>query len=147
VEPPAAGRGKWLIAGLVGLLVGAGAVGAAWVITSGRGTEEPEVFTLTGTFQLTDDVISDGSGGCQGSSGYDDITEGTSVTVYDAAGTVVATGSLGESEQTLGVCELGVAVEDVPKGETFYQVEVSHRGKVKLSGEEAESGRFGASLG
>ncbi|MGW4825551.1 hypothetical protein ACWEP4_43480 [Streptomyces sp. NPDC004227] len=38
-------------------------------------------------------------------------------------------------------------VEDVPKGEKFYKVEVSHRGTLQLTVEEAESGQFGDSLG
>ena len=46
-------------------------------------TQSPTLdgFTLTGTLALTDGVIDDGLGGCQGSEGYDDIFEGASVTV------------------------------------------------------------------
>ncbi|WP_406424277.1 hypothetical protein [Streptomyces sp. NBC_01589] len=35
-----------------------------------------------------------------------------------------------------------VAVDDVPKGEKFYQVEVPHRGKAQLGGLEAEDGKL-----
>ncbi|MFJ7181081.1 hypothetical protein ACIQXA_32880 [Streptomyces massasporeus] len=107
----------------------------------------PSTFTLTDTFELTGDAVSDGLGGCEGSGGYDDITEGTAVTVYDAAGTVVATGQLEDSKMNSGTCTFEVAVEDVPRGQDFYKVEISHRGTVQLSGDEAEAGRFGASLG
>ncbi|WP_055713143.1 hypothetical protein [Streptomyces torulosus] len=108
---------------------------------------EPNTFTLTGTFELTEGAVGDGLGGCEGSGGYDDITEGTAVTVYDAAGTVVATGRLGDSTLSSGTCAFEVVVEDVPRGEDFYKVEISHRGTVQLSGDEAEAGQFGASLG
>ncbi|MFF7329677.1 hypothetical protein [Streptomyces sp. NPDC008150] len=85
--------------------------------------------------------------GCQ-AYGYDDITEGASVTVYGAAGDVIATGSLGHSESvSYGTCNFDVSVPDVPKGEKFYKVEVSHRGTVQLSAEEAEGGKFAATLG
>ncbi|MFG3088999.1 hypothetical protein ACGGAI_15410 [Streptomyces antibioticus] len=108
---------------------------------------EPSTFILTGSFELTEGAVSDGSTGCKGTGGYDDIAEGTSVTVYDAAGTVIATGYLGDSTLASGTCTFDVAVEDVPKGEDFYKVEVSHRGTVQLSGVDAEAGRFGATLG
>ena len=138
-------------------------MGAVWGLSEGQETAsspqsasstetraaetEPSTFTLTGTFELTEDAVSDGLGGCEGSGGYDDITEGTAVTVYDAAGTVVATGQLGDSKMSSGTCTFEVAVEDVPRGEDFYKVEISHRGTVQLSGDEAEAGQFGASLG
>ncbi|MEV6738278.1 hypothetical protein AB0N14_15630 [Streptomyces sp. NPDC051104] len=91
----------------------------------------------------------DGDGGCAGTRGYDDIRDGTSVTVYDAAGSVVATGALSNSsydEDTYN-CSFDVAVQDVPNGEKFYKVEVSHRGTLQLSAEEAENGQFGGTLG
>ncbi|MBD0838202.1 hypothetical protein ICC28_05735 [Streptomyces sp. TRM68416] len=92
--------------------------------------------------------MDDGLGGCQGGDGYDDIFEGTAVTVYDGAGTVIATGQLGESTlESDGTCTFEVSVGDVPAGKGFYKVEVSHRGTVQLSEAEAEAGAFGASLG
>jgi len=133
-------------AAFLGALLGAAAVGTVWAVTS-AGSDTPDTFTLKGTFSLTD-AISDGDGGCRGTGGYDDIAEGTSVTVYDGAGKVAATGVLGQSKYNgIGACRYKVAVDDVPKGEKFYQVEVSHRGKVQLTQKEAEAGEFGASLG
>ncbi|MGW5636710.1 hypothetical protein [Streptomyces sp. NPDC003832] len=105
------------------------------------------VFDLTGTFELTGGAVSDGAGGCEGSGGYTDIYEGASVTVYDASGTVIATGGLGESSLAGGTCSFEVYIAGVPRGESFYQVEVSHRGTVHLTQEEAEFGQFGATLG
>lgn len=138
-------------AGLIGLVVGAGLVGAAWAVTAIGGLGEPETFTLQGHFALTDQVGLEPDGGCRGSvdSGYEDIAEGTSVTVYGAKGDVIATGSLGESKaDDLGmICTFKIAVPRVPKGEKFYKVEVSHRGTVQLSAKQAENGELAASLG
>ncbi|MDN3021976.1 hypothetical protein [Streptomyces sp. S.PB5] len=139
-----------MAAGLIGLVLGSGIVGGVWAITA-AGPGEPETFTLEGSFTLTDEVVSDGDDGCKGEydSGYDDIAEGTSVTVYGAGGDVVATGSLGDSaEDEYGTtCTFDVVVDDVPKGEKFYKVEVSHRGTLQLTAEEAENGELAASLG
>ncbi|MBL1287261.1 hypothetical protein JKV81_10455 [Streptomyces sp. For3] len=111
---------------------------------------EPDgTFTLEGEFTLADGAISDGIGGCEGSGGYTDIGIGTSVTVYDAAGSVIATSALllSEFDATAGSCTYDVAVEDVPADEDFYQVEISHRGKLQLSADEAKSGSFSGTLG
>ncbi|MCD7437290.1 hypothetical protein K4B79_03530 [Streptomyces lincolnensis] len=108
-------------------------------------SQAPGTFALTGTFELTDGVVADGLGGCTGSDGYDDIFEGAAVTVYDGAGTVIATGQLGDSTlDSDRTCRFGVAVADVPAGKGVYKVEVSHRGTVQLTETEAQSG---ASLG
>ena len=149
-EPPVAAPGKRtnpLVAGLLGLAVGAGLVGGIWAYTANRTPEAPPMFTLKGTFTLTDGALKSDDGGCLGSGGFDDIAEGTSVTVYDAAGDVVATGNLGKSTYAAGLCLFKVSVDDVPKGEKFYQVEVSHRGNIKVAAREAEKGEFAATLG
>ncbi|WP_174479457.1 hypothetical protein [Streptomyces hokutonensis] len=83
-------------AGLLGLAAGAGLMGAVWGITATTGTG-PGTFTLEGAFALTEDASDNGSG-CAGTGGYDDIAEGTSVTVYGADGDVIATGHLGDSD-------------------------------------------------
>jgi hypothetical protein len=168
-EPPTAPTKRRIkpitIGFLLGIAVGAAIVGGTWGFTTNSGSDtngkpdakgraavdilhsDPDTFTLDGSFELTDGAIDDGIGGCEGTGGYDDIAEGTSVTVYDAAGAVIATGSLGSSTYELSTCTFDVSVPDVPKGEDFYKVEVSHRGTVQLSAEEAEAGQFGASLG
>ncbi|QIQ07265.1 hypothetical protein HA039_31160 [Streptomyces liangshanensis] len=93
--------------------------------------------------------MDDGIGGCEGTGGYDDISLGTSVTVYDAAGAVVGTSSLvlSEFDADARSCTFDVSVENVPARKDFYQVEVSHRGKVQLTEAEAKGGAFAASLG
>ncbi|MFK0022801.1 hypothetical protein [Streptomyces sp. NPDC090798] len=149
IPEPAWKRLRPLTAALLGLLVGAGLVGAAWVITAISGPDAPETFTLKGNFELTDSVVPDGDGGCAGTRGYDDIREGTSVTVYNAAGSVVATGALSTPhyDEDSYNCSFDVAVPDVPRGEKFYKVEVSHRGTLQLTSKEAENGEFGGTLG
>lgn len=146
--PPAAPkrRPSPLLAGILGLAIGAGLVGGAWAYSS-RTPAEPDTFSLRGTFVLTEDAIRTDGENCRGRGGYDDIADGTSVTVYDAAGGVAATGALGKSKYAIGACAFTVTVDDVPKGEKFYQVEVSHRGKVQLSAKDAEDGKLAASLG
>jgi len=149
-NPPAPGR-RWphpLVTGLAGLAVGAGAVGLAWGL-SGGGSGAPGTFTLRGTMTLTGDNVPSGdtSEECTGYSGYDDIAAGASVTVYDSNGKVVATGALGIGKPKSAACVFPVSVAGVPEGSKFYQVEVSHRGKVTVSSAEAKAGGFGASLG
>ncbi|MEU4039676.1 hypothetical protein [Streptomyces collinus] len=77
------------------------------------------------------------------------LREGTSVTVYNAAGSVVATGALSNSsyDEDSYNCSFDVAVPDVPKGEKLYKVEVSHLGTLQLTSKEAENGEFGGTLG
>lgn len=162
--PPRASRKRTVITALAGALAGAVIVGAAWLATSTSdsptGTKAatasnaaskttPGTFTLLGTFVLTEGAIDDGALGCEGTGGYDDIGLGTSVTVYDAAGTVIAASELvlSDFDSAARSCSFDISVDNVPDGERFYQVEISHRGKVQLSAEEAKSGGFSGSLG
>ncbi|MEU7044946.1 hypothetical protein AB0A77_28360 [Streptomyces varsoviensis] len=154
--PPAVRRSWWrrpgvLVAG--GLFVVGAAAGGVWAAAGGE-PEEP--FTLRGTVVLKSGATTatqfDAGGDCMGYEGYDDIVPGASVTVFDSGGKVVATGSLGKGSLPEGAmgsvpCSFPFAVAGVPKGERFYQVEVSHRGKVTVTAEVAEAGRFAASLG
>lgn len=153
--PPTA-KPAWLVpavAAASGLLVGAGAVGVAWA-ASGTTEAKPvasasapaaSAFNLTGTMKLKQYSLDDGP--CAGTGGYSDISDGTSVTVYDGGGQVVATGKLESGSRSGLACDFAVWVPDVPDGPKFYQVEVSHRGKLTLSAEDAKAGKFSASLG
>lgn len=139
----------WLAA-TAGAIAGAAIVGSIWAITANSEPDKPATFTLTGSFTLTDEVDSTTDGGCEGSydSGYDDIEEGADVTVYNAAGAVVGKGELGNSEEIApGTCTFDISIADVPKGEAFYKVEVSHRGTVELTAKEAENGELAATFG
>jgi hypothetical protein len=142
------------VGAVAGLVIGAGGVGAAWAAHgSGSGSGSGSSFTLLGSLELTDAVDVDAEAtACQGDGGYDDIAQGASVTVYDAAGTVVATGSLGEGKRatpgdTTTSCVFPVTVLKVPGGSKFYGVEVTHRGKVTVSDADARAGKFAATLG
>lgn len=137
---------------LTGLALGAGAVGAAWGLSSSGGSSEPAAFTLRGTLTLTDPTPLDyDHKACRGSGGYDDIRQGAAVTVYDADGKTVAVGALGAgryaSEDSTAPCVFSVAVPDVPGGSRFYKVEVTHRGQITVTAADAQAGGFAATLG
>jgi hypothetical protein len=73
---------------------------------------------------------------------------GTAVTVYDSSGAVVAVSQLGRGSGSYSSgCRFSFSVPDVPTGERFYQVEISHRGKMNLTADEAEAGSAAWSLG
>jgi hypothetical protein len=160
-NPPAAGR-RWprpLVTGLAGLAVGVAAVGLAWGLSSGGAGTSPGVkpvktFTMKGDMKLVLSLhealqqLSQG-GQCmpRHSGPYTDIQEGATVTVYSADGKVVATGALQQGVPSATDCTFSFAVSGVPEGSKFYQVEVSHRGKITVSSAEAEAGKFAASLG
>ncbi|MFD1277346.1 hypothetical protein ACFQ51_52265 [Streptomyces kaempferi] len=78
---------------------------------------------------------------------YTDIQEGATVTVYSADGKVVATGALQQGVPSATDCTFPFAASGVPEGSKFYQVEISHHGKVTVSSAEARAGKFTASLG
>jgi hypothetical protein len=160
IEPPAAppspenaptsGR-RWahpLVTGVAGLVIGAAGVGLAWGLSVGA-TSAVKTFTLKGTLTLTGDNVpsGDASQDCTGYEGYDDIGAGAAVTVYDNAGKVIAQGALGVGRPHDAACMFHVAVPGVPSGPEFYQVEVSHRGRLTVSSTEAKAGGFAASLG
>lgn len=89
-----------------------------------------------------------GDGSCQGNGGYSDIGPGTAVNVYDSSGAIVAVGELGAGRGSYSAgCAFSFSVPDVPTGERFYQVEVSHRGKMNLTEDEAQAGSAAFSLG
>jgi hypothetical protein len=89
---------------------------------------------------------------CGGDNGYDDIQAGAAVTVYDATGAAVGTGSLGvpeydDSNYVTRTCRFPISVAGVPKGSAIFQVEVTHRGKISIKAADAEAGKFAATLG
>jgi hypothetical protein len=143
------------VTGLAGLVVGAGVVGLVWGL-SGGGSSTPKAFTLRGTMTLNAGATTatiDSPGDCIGydGGGMGDIVPGAAVTVYDSSGKVVATGKLGNGKLPGSggsiPCTFPVTVPGVPGGSKFYQVEVSHRGKITVSSAEAKAGTFAASLG
>ncbi|MFB7675827.1 hypothetical protein ACFC26_30915 [Kitasatospora purpeofusca] len=163
-EPPATGQKPdgssvkvplWLVAGLGGMVIGAGSVGLAWALssddqasstTAAASPSSKGAFTLNGTMTLASSAM-DTASGCAGRGGYDDIARGTAVTVYDENGKVLAKEALGTGKSKgLSGCTFPIEVIAVPLGPQFYQVEVSHRGKVTLPTSEAQAGLLGVSL-
>lgn len=103
--------------------------------------------TLTGSMTLFDTDLQSYGEGCSGTGGYSDIAEGASVTIYDDSGKIVGTGRLNHSSTVgTGGCQFDFAV-DVPSDKPFYQVEVTHRGKVTYSAADVKAGNIELSLG
>jgi hypothetical protein len=135
-------------------LAGAALVGALWVGLDLARAGSPgapavtagQTFDLSGTFTLYSTGYSYST--CGGSGGYSDITTGTAVTVYNAAGTVLSQGALGSGHSNgAGTCLFSLSAPNVPAGEKFYLVEVSHRGRIMVQPDDARYGRVALSLG
>ncbi|SEF26432.1 hypothetical protein SAMN05421837_103304 [Amycolatopsis pretoriensis] len=135
-------------------VAGGALVGALWVGLDLAGAGAPisppgtsgEAFDLRGTFTLNSGGY--GYSTCGGSGGYSDITTGTAVTVYNAAGTVLSQGALGTGRPNgAGSCVFTLSAPNVPAGEKFYLVEVSHRGRIMVQPEDARNGNVALSLG
>lgn len=152
-ESPAQKR-RWphpLVTGLAGLAVGLAAVGLVWGLSGGgAGTASRPVktFTMKGNVKLVlslHEALQDLSQGgqCMPRYGglYADIQEGATVTVYSAAGKVVATGQLREGVPSARDCTFPFTASGVPEGEKFYQVEVEHSGRNPVSAEQARTGK------
>lgn len=100
----------------------------------------PKTFEAAGNVTLTDSGNEGlGGGACQGAGGYSDMVEGGQVVVTDASGKTVAVGSLGAGHHGggYGACVFPFTVEDVPSGVGPYSVEVTHRGKIAFTEDEA----------
>lgn len=131
----------------------------------------PETFTLRGSLTLDGSLfiarpageLFDSSKidvpagtGCTGSGGFDDIEAGASVTVFDGSN-VVGLGRLGPGKvvsafahahsEADGTCRFAFEVSKVPVGPAFYSVEVSHRGKVNVTADEARGPGVSLTLG
>ncbi|GAB2752224.1 hypothetical protein GCM10027199_25970 [Amycolatopsis magusensis] len=139
-------RFSWLTFA-VGTIFGAVLLGGTWgLVAIASSTVKPDSFSLRGSMTLYD--TKSAVNGCLGSGGYSDIHTGASVTVYGASGSVVGNGHLGPGKSaTSGSCAYSLLVENVPEGEKFYQVEVSHRGKITVTAENAKAGLVALSLG
>ncbi|MGW3667409.1 hypothetical protein [Streptomyces sp. NPDC005141] len=111
-------------------------------------TKPPEPFDTDGTITLTD-VGADLEDGepCSGTGGYSDIDFGAQVNVTDAAGTLVATSSLGLGEKTEAGCAFAFTVDEITPGSKFYTVEVSHRGGLTQTEAELRAGGLDFTLG
>lgn len=119
------------------------------------GDDAPSTFTARGEMELDGGSVGfDGegsffadSGTCFGANGYADISAGAQVTVSDSSGKTVALGELSGGRVRSGACVFDVTVEDVPAGNRFYKVEVTHRGNVQYSEDEMRNGQVSLVLG
>ncbi len=94
--------------------------------------------TVTGTVILNDgDFINTGSA-CYGMGGFEDIRPGAKVSITDAAQQTVAVGVIESASEAGNECHLNFLVEDVPRGEDFYGIEVTHRGRVQYTAADLE---------
>jgi hypothetical protein len=120
-----------LMAALGGLAIAAAVVTTVVVL---RSATAPETFTLTGTLTLRDpDPFGEP---CVMSGGYSDINAGAQVVVTGAAGQTLALGHLQPGAYSdAPYCRFPFTVPQVPAGESFYAVEVTHRGKVQYTEE------------
>lgn len=157
---PAPSRPRWLIPVLAAgaLLILALAGVAAWALLrdpAGKPTPaaptKPATLIINGNLRLTDSsgVQNLDDTACQGMGGYNDIKQGSSVSVTDSAGKVVGIANLGVGK-LIGSgmtreCEFSFSVFDVPAGLGFYGVEVSHRGSVQYK--ESDLGSVQVTLG
>jgi hypothetical protein len=151
VEPVAPAPRRNLVPILIAALAAAlvAVIVLVVVLTAGGNDESAaaETFTLNGSMAMKFGDVSGAGDQCAGSGGYDDIRKGAQVTVYDDKGAVVGTSALtGSSFGTDSGCTWFFQVE-VPAGPDFYQVEVSHRGKITVTPEEAKAGAVELTLG
>ncbi|MFJ2733449.1 hypothetical protein [Streptomyces sp. NPDC087317] len=174
-HPPATPASRWsrlsrstVLA--IGAGLGAAVVGAFWAgvsLAGGDETNAPEAgatgspsaiaeqaedtktpFSTDGTLTVAGVGAGLDSGElCSGTGGYSDIDFGTQVTITDAAGTLVAVGSLGLGQKTEQGCEFPFTVDDITPGSKFYTVEVSHRGGLSKAEDELRTGSLAFTLG
>lgn len=109
----------------------------------------PETLTVSGYLDLISGSIYDRGRACTGADGYGDLTEGAQVTVYDASGTKIALGSLEEGDRivTKGLmnpdpCRFNFTITDVPAEGSIFSIEVTSRGQIDFSKDEAQSIRM-----
>jgi hypothetical protein len=74
--------------------------------------------------------------------GYDDIADGTSVTLWDESGDVIGATALGNSGGRDGLCEWHVCIYDVPDNAKFYTVAIGERGEITKSAEELAKANY-----
>jgi hypothetical protein len=124
---------------------------AAVTNSTKSGPTQADQFTIVGKVTLTDFSAGWTSGeACSGSGGYDDMTEGADVTLYNEKGTIVGTTSLmSGTASAIGTCDFSFSFDPMPLTAPFYQIEVTHRGRVTESISQLRSNgyEFDLSLG
>lgn len=114
-------------------------------LSSADTTVAGRMTVVTSTNALSASSYSNG-GSCVTYGGYDDIAEGTAVTVRDSTGAIVGVGSLGAGQGSAYGCSFPFTVTDVPDSD-FYTVEISHRGAMTFTAEDIRTSELQLSLG
>lgn len=117
---------------------------AAAVLAAGVGiyfaTQSDSQVHVHGTLAIAAGDFTPGANGCQGDSGFSDITPGTAVTVGGSTGQTLGIGALSVGQEDSGgncVFSFDVAV---PAGQSVYTVTISHRGTQTVSQDELANG-------
>jgi Protein of unknown function (DUF2510) len=123
-DPPRRRRSIWIGAGLVALIAVALGVVAALTLTNTPKT------SVKGAFLLIDTETANAD--CVGQGGYSDISEGASVILTNQDNKILGSASLdaGTANKDSGSCIYLFTIPNVPKDQSQYAVEVSHRGKI-----------------
>lgn len=151
-QRPAGGTPSWVWTALVAAAAVIGALLAVILVlllrdddSSDRATDgdeamESETFDARGDVTLTTNSLLSVSGSCQGQDGYDDMVECAPVVIRAANGDTVAVGRMGLGAKTTRyTCVFPFTVEDVPAGVGPYSVEVSSRGEIPFTEDDAQS--------
>ena len=145
IQPVDPNRTAKIVAAIVGTVVLLAAVIVAIVV--GQQQAGPGKFDVHGEMVLDSEGAYGLGGVCTGVGGYEDMGSTAQVSIYDNAGTMLANSNLnmGEPDQ-FGNCVFSFLVKDVPVADTdLYSVEVSHRGKITFTKDEADD--LGLTLG
>lgn len=96
-----------------------------------------KTFNVQGYLQLNTGVEVQGTT-CSGSGGFADIQPGAQVVIRDASDKSIAVTSLGGGyPQKDGSCRLLFMNPDTPEDGDVYSIEVSHRGAISFTKEQA----------
>ena len=155
---PGHGRRSWTVVAVALALVVVGAAAAVALRQSDDPADQaadassqdsaPSDFDVSGTFVLhgTGDESYgwEKSGApCEGQEGYSDIVEGAQVVIKNSAGEQIALGGLGPGrtveDDEWYQCHFDFTIPDVPVDGAIYSVEVTHRGSVSFSQDQADS--------
>lgn len=150
-DPPKRRPTSLLVGGAAVLVVvfAAAGIGTAFALRKPArptpATSTAQIVTVVGTLTLADSpgVLNLDDVHCRGMGGYDDIAEGSQVTVTDEHGTVVGLGELNEGvldgSGPTRQCRFAFTVNNIPAGHAIYGVSVSHRGTIQVRADDLDN--------
>lgn len=144
IERPTRRWMPYLASGLVGVVVGAGAVGLAWGLSGDDDGPSGPQFTATGTVTVFDSwVNAQEDEGCVGTDDFADLRPGSRVRFLDESGHELSQGRLGSGVPGKVVgdsCTWPLKVTAVPSGATQYELRVGDREPLVKTPEELRKG-------